>query len=67
MKNYILIDFFLGQFNELHDVWLLYMTQYTNSRVLIRYISFPYRNSIARVVIVEGVATEQLYRIVKNK
>ena len=49
----------LGQFNEMHDVCLLDVTQYENSRVLEIYMCFPYRNSITRGVMVEDYAIRQ--------
>ena len=52
----------LGQFNELHDVWLLDITQYKNCRLFKMYMGFLYWKSIARGVIVEDDTTRQLYR-----
>ena len=49
----------LGQFNELHNVFLLDVTQYKNCRVLEMYMHFPYRNSKAQGVMVEDDALGQ--------
>ena len=43
----------LGQFNELHDVWLLDITKYVNCRLFKIYMRFIYWNSITRGVIFE--------------
>ena len=52
----------LGQFNELHDVRLLGITQYANCRLFKMYMHFMYWKSITRGVIFEDDTTKQLYR-----